>query len=317
MNSTSWCASVLLGAMLLTASASPQSREAALEVGIEKVDAALNQLKYAAADKLLAPLLEQTQGAGADAFLLVPLADKYHAVGKHAQAERILRRVIEELEAAPGDTAAGHLEETIFLMAQVLAAQKRYDEAEPLYRRQLAVAEAEFRKKGEPLHLGPANDPDLRYVLEILADFYMSAGRFGDGEGVYKRLLDSYEKSFGSGDPRLAYPLSDLAEALKLQRRYDEAAALYRRALAVEKDSDRALVGLAGLHALQGSPREAELLYKKAIAIQEQTMGSESMEVGNTLEKYAAFLRSLQRVPEAARLEARVKRIKRLAAEPH
>lgn len=309
-------ATVLAFLLLLlppASAAAPQSREAALEAGVEKVDAALNQLQYSAADKLLEPFLEQARGAGSTAFLLVPLAEKYHAVGKPQQAERILRRVMEELESA-GAQAASYVDQPIFLMAEVLTAQKRYGEAEPWYQRYVAIYEAAYKKSGEPPGLV---DTNLRAALEFLGGFYMAASRYSDAEPVYQRLLAAAEKGVGANDPSLNYPLSDLAEAVKQQQRYDEAAALYARALALEKDSDRAMVGLAGLHALQGRNQEAEALYKKAIALQERTMGSESMEVGSTLEKYAAFLRSLQRVAEAARLEARLKRIKRIASEPH
>ncbi|MGH9555193.1 MAG: tetratricopeptide repeat protein, partial [Terriglobales bacterium] len=92
---------------------------------------------------------------------------------------------------------------------------------------------------------------------------------------------------------------------------------LYQRALKLEKDNDRALVGYAELQAAQGKNQDAEALYKKAIAVLEASLGPESMGVGDALEKYAAFLRSQNRVAEAARLEARVKKIREIGSEPN
>ncbi|MGH9603292.1 MAG: tetratricopeptide repeat protein, partial [Terriglobales bacterium] len=201
-----------------------QSRKTDIEGAAAVVDDLLNQLKYAEADKRLDPLLEQARGSRTDVFPLIRLGEKYKDVGKPQQAERILRLVMAELEAA-GAEGAEYIREPIYLMGEALTAQKRYDEAEPWYKRYAGIYEDAYKKSGEP----PGQvDANLRAALGFLAGFYMTAGRPADAEPIYKRLLAAGEAAVGADDPALQFPIIDLAEAVRNQKRYPEAEALYQ-----------------------------------------------------------------------------------------
>jgi tetratricopeptide (TPR) repeat protein len=105
-----------------------------------------------------------------------------------------------------------------------------------------------------------------------------------------------------------------LGDAARAQQRYADAEAAYQRAIAsAGKDNpfrDAALVGLAETFSAQGKYKEAEPLYQQAMAAQEEVLGPENPDLIGTLEKYAALLRGTNRAAEAARLEARAKKIK-------
>ena len=66
--------------------------------------------------------------------------------------------------------------------------QGRYADAEPLYKRALAVREKT---------LGP-DHPDVAQTLNNLALLYYNQGRYAEAEPLYKRALAIYEKALGS-----------------------------------------------------------------------------------------------------------------------
>ncbi len=56
--------------------------------------------------------------------------------------------------------------------------------------------------------------------------------------------------------------------------------------------------------------RQAELLYKRSLAIHEKALGPEHPNVATSLENYAALLRENGRTAEADKMEARAKAIR-------
>ena len=79
--------------------------------------------------------------------------------------------------------------------------QGRYAEAEPLYKRALAI-----REKA----LGP-DHPDVALSLNNLAFLYDKQGRYADAEPLYKRSLAISEKALGPDHPDVATSLNNLA----------------------------------------------------------------------------------------------------------
>jgi tetratricopeptide (TPR) repeat protein len=65
------------------------------------------------------------------------------------------------------------------------------------------------------------------------------------------------------------------------------------------------LNNLALLYTTQGEYAEAEPLHRRALAIQEKTLGPEHAKVADVLEGLAALLRRTDRTAEAEQLEAR------------
>ncbi|HEY9870685.1 MAG TPA: tetratricopeptide repeat protein, partial [Candidatus Obscuribacterales bacterium] len=167
----------------------------------------------------------------------------------------------------------------------------RYAEAEPLYRRALAIAETA---------LGP-NDPSLVATINNLADLYRAQGKYSQAEPLYKRALALAEKAaVGAPTPpsreerplhaqdkpvselELATYLNDLADFYRAQRKYSEAEPLYWKALALsEKALGRGhptlavtLNNLGDLYRTQGRRAEAEPLYRRALLISKKAMES-------------------------------------------
>ena len=79
--------------------------------------------------------------------------------------------------------------------------QGKYGDAEPLYRRSLAI-----REKA----LG-ADHPDAAQSLNNLAALYKAQGKYGDAEPLHRRALAILEKVLGSDHPAVANPLNNLA----------------------------------------------------------------------------------------------------------
>ena len=70
------------------------------------------------------------------------------------------------------------------------------------------------------------------------------------------------------------------------------------------------LNNLAVLYHAQGRYAEAELLYQRALAIYEKTLGPEHPNVADLLENHAEFLRATDRNEEARAFEARAQMIR-------
>ena len=181
--------------------------------------------------------------------------------------------------------------------ADALYEKGRYAEAEPLYKRSLAI-----REKA----LGP-DHPDVAASLNNLALLYDQQGRHVDAEPLYKKALAIWEKALGSDHLDVATALNNLALLYDAQGRYAEAEPLYRRSLAIREkilapddpDITYPLNNLALLYKKQGRYADAEPLYKKALAIFEKTLGSEHPDVAAALNNLATLYDSEGRYADA------------------
>ena len=77
-------------------------------------------------------------------------------------------------------------------LAGLYADQDGYTEAEPLYRRALAI----FETARGPDH------PDVTESVAGLAELYRLEGRYAEAEPLYQRLLALLEKALGPDHPR-------------------------------------------------------------------------------------------------------------------
>ena len=67
----------------------------------------------------------------------------------------------------------------------------RYAEAEPLYRRSLAIREKQLGR----------DHPDVATSLNNLAVLYQAMGRYAEAEPLYRRSLEIREKQLGATTP--------------------------------------------------------------------------------------------------------------------
>jgi len=158
-------------------------------------------------------------------------------------------------------------------LACVYTVQKRYKEAEPLYRRALEIYEnargpeqldvaicsnnvgnvLKWQRRSQeamPFYqralairekLQGQEHLDLAPVLNNLADANERRRHYAEAEPLYQRALAIHEKTFGRDHPGTAADLHELAQLYYDQRRYADAEPLADRALAIR---DRAQVGL-------------------------------------------------------------------------
>jgi tetratricopeptide (TPR) repeat protein len=220
-----------------------------------------------------------------------------------------------------------------------------YGEAEPLYRRALAIYEKSFGPdhpnvatglnnlalllsatnrlaEAEPLYRRAlaidekSFDPDHPKVatgLNNLASLLRDTNRLAEAEPLYRRALAIYEKSFGPDHPDVATSLNNLAELLRDSNRLAEAEPLYRRALAIDEksfgpDHPNVATGLNNLALLLSATNrlaEAEPLYRRALAITEKSFGPDHPNVATGLNNLAELLSDTNRLAEAEQLDRR------------
>jgi len=257
--------------------------------------AALYEERYAEASSLLAVSLEARKEeerraveSVVDAALF--LGRSLYQQGKYGEAAEAFSTAVERRE-----DDAGLLND----LALALADAARYDEAEPLYQRSLAIKEKA---------LGP-DHPGVAVTLNNLASLYLSQGRYEKAKTLYERALAILEKALGSHHPDIAKPLNNLGVLYKSQGRYEEAEPFYQRVLAIEEKHGLdhpnvagALDNLAVLYRRQGRYDEAEPLFERALAIGEATLGPDHPSMARTVDNLATLYLSQGRYERAETL---------------
>jgi tetratricopeptide (TPR) repeat protein len=190
--------------------------------------------------------------------------------GHYVEANRLLELARQEAEGFGSNDV--RLASSLEILAELYRAQKRYGDAEPLYRRALAIRE----KSQGPEHSAVAE------TLSGLGDLYRAEGRYADAEPLYRRALAIWEANYGPRHPQVAAALESLADLYRTEDRYADAEPLYRKALATwEATLGRTHPHVASLlesyaTILHGLGREAEAraLQARARAILGQEPGS-------------------------------------------
>jgi tetratricopeptide (TPR) repeat protein len=239
-------------------------------------------------------------------------------------------------------------EEAGYLLNQTgdyLCERARYEQAEPLYERALAILEKVLgsehpnvatsfnnlaRLHDEQGHyeqakllykralaiqekvLGPEH-PHIATSFNNLARLYDTQGRYEQAEPLYKRALAIVEKVLGLEHPNVATSLNNLAVMYSNQGRYEEAELLQKRALAIREkglgpehpDVAQSLNNLAVLYSNQGRDEQVEPLYQRALAIRQKVLGLEHPDVASSLNNLAVLYRKQGRNEEAEQLYQR------------
>ena len=184
-----------------------------------------------------------------------------------------------------------------------LHAAGKYTEAEPLYRRALAINEKQ---------LGPEH-PDVAISLNNLAGLFHAQGKYAEAEPLYRRALAINEKQLGPEHPSIATSLNNLAELLRAQGKHAETESLLRRALEIREKQLGAehpfvassLNNLAELLRAQGEYTEAEPLFRRALMIVEKQLGPEHPDVAMSLNNLATLFHAQGKYADAEALYLR------------
>ena len=158
--------------------------------------------------------------------------------------------------------------------------QGRYADAEPLYKRALAINE----KALGPDHPNVATSPEQSGTA--LRCYKVAMPTLSRSTSARWR---SIEKALGPEHPNVALSLNNLAGLYAHQGRYADAEPLYKRALAIREkalgpdhpDVAASLNNLAELYANQGRYADAEPLYKRSLAISEKALGPDHPDVAH------------------------------------
>jgi tetratricopeptide (TPR) repeat protein len=140
--------------------------------------------------------------------------------GQYAEAETLLKTALQQAETFGGQDA--RLATSLNQLAEVYKVQKKYADAEPLYKRCLDIRERT---------LAPDN-MDLLASRFDLAALYYNQGHWDKAESLYKRFLASDEKALGVDHLAVTRDLMNLAGFYYARGRYDQAEPVYERCLA-------------------------------------------------------------------------------------
>ena len=162
-----------------------------------------------------------------------------------------------------GDPAGG-----LALRAQEALRRGQYQEAETLHDQVLAVHE---KALGE--------HPTTATSISNLGSVLYLQGRYPAAEAAYRRALVMREKLLGAEHPDVATSLNNLANVLQELNKDQQVLASEQRA--------RARLGAGGA---AGSTTDVEAMYRRALAIQERTLGPQNPATANSLNNLAVML---------------------------
>jgi tetratricopeptide (TPR) repeat protein len=188
-------------------------------------------------------------------------------------------------------------------LAEKYRLQKKYAEAEPLYKRSLEIRENK---------LGPEH-PDVAQSLHNLAEIHRLQGKYAEAEPLFKRSLAIREKALGPEHPDVAQSLNNLALVYGSQRKYAEAEPLHKRSLAIREKKQgpehvsvvQSLNNLALLYSSQRKYSEAEPLYRRSLEIREKKLAPDHPDLATSLNNLAEIYRLQRKYAEAEPLYKR------------
>jgi len=264
--------------------------------------ASFNAGRYAEASDYILQSIKSGKGPLEE---YVPLGRAEYELGHYPAAESALRQVL-----------AVHGDDPLILndLGLVLNAEAKYAEAEPLFKRALAIDEKA---------LGPEH-PQVASDLNNLAALYVHQGKYAEAEPLLKQALMIDEKVLGPEHPQVAKGLNNLSALYADQGKYAEAEPLFERALAIDEKalgpehpqvaSD--LNNLAALYVHQGKYAEAEPLFERALAIDEKALGPQHPQVATRLNNLAMLYYHQGKYAEAKPLFERALAIDEKALGP-
>ncbi len=198
--------------------------------------------------------------------------------------------------------------------ATLLQGVARYGEAEPIFRRALAINQDSYG----------LDHPKVSVGLNNLAMLLKATNRLAEAESMYRRALAIDEVSHGPDHPLVAIELNNLASLLKTTNRLAEAEPMFRRALAINEaghgpNHPKVAAGLNNLaELLRATNRlaEAEPIYRRALIIDEASYGPDHPEVAVDLNNLAGLLRETNRLAEAEPMFRRALKISEASYGP-
>jgi tetratricopeptide (TPR) repeat protein len=234
------------------------------------------------------------------------------AVQRHAEAlvalaggavERAHALATEALGVFEAESGAFHPD-----VANVLNCLARVQEQRADY----AAAEASARRSVDIMHKvreqADGEDIDRLYLqsLTCLGDVVRIHGRYAEAEPYLREAIAIGEASLGGEDEDVVTALNSLAVLFKYNGRFDEAAALYARALraaeaagAGDESLATLLHNIGGLEHARGNYAAGEAPARRSVELRERALGPDHPLVAADLAALAAIVDGLGRHGEA------------------
>ena len=240
-------------------------------------------------------------GSAAAAHVLIEL-------GQNAELSRNLHEAEQMFRAALRIYEANHLTNSLLdarlRLAWNLGRQKKFSEAEKLFRQVLAQTEPE--------------NPDAAMAATGLARALSSRHRYDEARAVFARVLAMDDRNFGPRSLNAAYDLSNAADVEALQKRYPAAEEMLDRSLSILRERlpanhlavGKTLAKMADVNRMHGQRERAASLYRDALMILEPVWGKSDPRLVPVLEDYVAVLRAQQDYATAAAVDAQNMKIR-------
>jgi hypothetical protein len=268
---------------------------------------AMTKGQYAEAEKAFAESLRAAEKLGEKdarfAGSLLRLAEACNSQHKLDEAEDFARRSAAAMDKSlqafkpknsTEDVQALAVAAALFDKAgDIFASHQKYPGAEELYKRLIAVREANVKEK----HTGQANEDALRFMYQQMS-------------GAQNKLAEANEK---------------LAKLYFTEQKMPEAATLFEKSVQIREGDKNGpkqplaltLANLAACRAAQADYARAEPVYQRAIALFEQSDWLQKPETTITMRNYALLLRKTGREEEGAAMLERAQAIrKKLGLNP-
>jgi tetratricopeptide (TPR) repeat protein len=231
------------------------------------------------------------------------LANIYQAGKKYTEAASTWEEVVRLEEAAFGIEDA-KLASPLDSLAACRRELAQWPQAEAALRRELAIREL---SQGQ-LHA------EVAQTIDALARLLFATKRYAEAEPLYLRSLNIWMQLLGPGNSILAMSYDNLAVTEAALRKYDAAEGLYLETMKLRDEEDvGSLRNLALIRVAREEYKDAEPLFKRALAALDAPYNRASAQLPDVLHDYADVLRQLGRASEAAKLETRLASSKQAA----
>jgi tetratricopeptide (TPR) repeat protein len=185
-------------------------------------------------------------------------------------------------------------------------------------RAEYAAAETEYRRA--VALVTTIEDDRLRVLAQArLAGIERVLGRLDAAEARLMAALETAETRLGADDPQTAAVLNDLAVVYKYAARFDDAEALYRRALENTPDEfAQATIwhNLGGIEHARGRHAAGEPYARRSVELRERVLGPDHLAVAADIAALAALVQEQGRLDEAERLYRRAMTIQEAELGP-
>jgi CHAT domain-containing protein len=196
------------------------------------------------------------------------------------------------------------LARSLYNLALVLQAQRKYADAETLYREAHAMYRRLYAQQDHPL---------VATSLTNLANVLREQGKYADAEPLHREALAMYRRLYPKQDhSELANSLNNLAAVLWEQGKYADAETFSREALAMRRrlyptqdhpDLAASLNNLALVFWYQGKHADAETVSREALAMRRRLYAKQDHpDLAASLSNLALLLRDQRKYADAERL---------------